>query len=153
MQKKKFKWWKLFLILFLLPIIAVLCCPPHIEKSSGKLGEIQKCFSNQRRVFDAFERYNNDHNANMKNLDEELLIKEKYLNKYYKPSKCKYLIKGNFPNDYDIYCEFHGSINSTSKQYLEAKKDFENKQNLRAITYLTPIVIGVIIVVLLIIFL
>lgn len=110
----------IIIIIVIVGFAAFMAKPVDLHRHNPTL-EKRSCFSNQAIILDAVERYNIDHNYDMKKLDMEKLISENYLKvKIFNPTKdCEYTSQGDLTDTGYIVCNYHGDKERRFKGQLE----------------------------------
>ena len=124
MNKRGLTILEVVIVCTIIGILAAMALPEN-HRCVRPFHKIKACFATQRVLNGAVELYNKDFKDNkMHSLDQELLVKEKYLKKaiYEGPDKsCKYLSEGDLASETGyIYCDYHGDIEQKYKKSKES---------------------------------
>ena len=139
-----------FLKYILLVSVLLVLVNPAFAKSRTE-ARAKACYTNQQIIRAALMDYSYQTKKNISsiipNLDvkavEEFLVKEKYLDKICNnpESECKLKLKEN-PDDYLVYCEYHGNIDGTVPPSDSYKKS--TVTHVTAISYEAVAIIAVV---------
>ncbi len=128
MKKNKLGFTLTELLIVIIIIATVLSLKPtHFRDYKGSKDEAIKkaCFSNLRVLQNAVDKYNDENENKMTTLDQNILLRKKYIQEKIEDKnpdeRCKYLSEGDLSTEGYIYCEYHGDLSQQHRKW--SKKD------------------------------
>ena len=104
-------------VFFICSVFILFSSSLLLAKKSRDYPRYQECLSNQRVIMGAIEMYNLDNSTLLENLDEDkikMLVDKGYLKISPRgpETSCKYLFTNKYSENGDVYCEYHGGVDS-----------------------------------------
>ena len=122
------------IIIFILYALILSMSMPNFRNShhNSRDHQYKTCSDNIRVLSTSIEMYNFDSKTSMKNLDQEILFKEKYIKRIIEnelDKECIYKSLGDLSGAGFIYCEKHGNLQGMKIKPDMSFQDYLNEQD------------------------